>query len=675
MKSPSDDPVRAKRWKTAAPKRKPPASPPTPSRAGTRRYDFMPAAENMALGDPAFIACKVMLSALLAETEEADYLTWQQVCVVLLITDGDWLAAPWTPAWYEVMRNRRGRMPRPDAADDHWRCHVATNYRNTDITSELIDGMSLAMLTTDLGLLDDSVVAAADAILRLEPPSPALVGEIIAALTKKPMIYDVPDWLGTKLTPAVIRLSYRRGQHPEDLLDRLLKIAGASGETPPMVVEKTRPEPDPTALDRVHGADEAVAWGRNLARDLAAYRAGELTWADVDRGVLVSGPPGCGKTTFAKALARECGVELVATSYGDWQSAGREGHLGELIKRLRQRFDQARKAAPCIMFIDELDSVGSRSAGTRLDDWWRSIINVLLAELDGVTGREGVVVVGASNDHTHIDPAILRSGRLDRVVFMQLPDAVAIAGIFRDHLGEAALGIDLQAIASRALGGSGADCERWARGARRRARVAGRLLNRDDLIAGIDDGLTSPSDEAQFRAAVHEAGHAVALEALEPGCVGTVTLRHSAAKLGLTRAKLRQMSSLLARDLDDIALSYLAGRAAEEVVCGEPDTGSGGDATSDLAQVTLLFLRAGLSYGLGENLLWWGAVTHDTVPQVLTRHPALADAVSERITAVYDRALDLMRERKAAVLEIARFLTERISMTGDEVRASLQSTI
>ena len=265
--------------------------------------------------------------------------------------------------------------------------------------------------------------------------------------------------------------------------------------------------PTEPRLEDLYGYGQSATWAADLVRDLADYAAGKLSWADVDSGCLLYGPPGTGKTLFASALAASAGLPLIATSYADWQSTG-SGHAGDVIRTLRARFADAAANAPAILFIDELDTVGSRQSAGRHDDWFGMIVTALLEALDGTVRREGVVVIGASNHADRIDPALLRSGRLDRRFEIGLPDETALARIFAHHLpgGDAETFEQVATVLAGTT--SGADVSRITREARRVARRAGREIEAQDLLS-IAMPADVRSDSEQRRVAIHEAGHAV----------------------------------------------------------------------------------------------------------------------------------------------------------------------
>ncbi|WP_290775985.1 ATP-binding protein [Hoeflea sp.] len=163
---------------------------------------------------------------------------------------------------------------------------------------------------------------------------------------------------------------------------------------------------------------------------------------------MLSGPPGTGKTTFARALCNTLSVPLIATSVARWLETS---HLGDVLAAMNTTFEQARESAPCILFIDEVDNIGSRGSGDRAyDDYWSSIVNRMLELLDGAAKTEGVIVIGATNRPDKIDPAILRSGRLEKHIVVPPPDTDALVQIIAHHLGS-----DLEVVLeSTEVGGS-----------------------------------------------------------------------------------------------------------------------------------------------------------------------------------------------------------------------------
>ncbi|MEH2679208.1 AAA family ATPase [Rhizobium leguminosarum bv. viciae] len=193
-------------------------------------------------------------------------------------------------------------------------------------------------------------------------------------------------------------------------------------------------------VETLSGYGEALDWALDLKEDLQLWRGGGLAWSEMSTKLLLSGPPGTGKTTYARALCNSLQIPLLVTSVASWLEPG---YLGDVIKRMSRAFELARENAPVILFIDEIDNIGSRSAGRREqhDDYWRSLINRLLELLDGTSKTDGVIVVAATNLPEKIDPALLRSGRLEKHVAIPLPDMEALTGILAHHLGDDLAGV------------------------------------------------------------------------------------------------------------------------------------------------------------------------------------------------------------------------------------------
>jgi hypothetical protein len=204
----------------------------------------------------------------------------------------------------------------------------------------------------------------------------------------------------------------------------------------------------PITVETLCGYGAAQAWTRDLKADLALWREGTLTWAEMSTKLLLSGPPGTGKTTFARALCNTLQVPLLVTSVANWLEPG---YLGDVLQRMSAAFTQASKHAPAILFIDEVDNIGSRTRAKvgQHDDYWVSLINRLLELLDGAPKTEGVVIVGATNLPEKIDPALLRSGRLETHVRIPLPDVETLTGILTHHLGNDLPGVLASAPANR----------------------------------------------------------------------------------------------------------------------------------------------------------------------------------------------------------------------------------
>jgi hypothetical protein len=186
-------------------------------------------------------------------------------------------------------------------------------------------------------------------------------------------------------------------------------------------------------IEELAGYGEAQNWALDLKSDLALWRVGKLDWSEMSTKLLLSGPPGTGKTTFAKALCNSLQAPMLATSVAQWLEPG---YLGDVLKLMTSAFETAGKHKPAILFIDEVDGIGRRGDASRpYSDYWDSVVNRALELLDGVGKSQGVIVVGATNHPDKIDPALRRSGRLERHAVIPLPDTDALAGILAYHLG------------------------------------------------------------------------------------------------------------------------------------------------------------------------------------------------------------------------------------------------
>jgi cell division protease FtsH len=427
-------------------------------------------------------------------------------------------------------------------------------------------------------------------------------------------------------------------------------------------------QPRLMTLQELSGYGPAQTWGLDLASDLAAWKAGDLAWADVDRGVLLCGPPGTGKTTFAAALSKSCEAHLVAASVARWQATG---HLGDLLKAMRKDFAEARKHAPSILFIDEFDSIGDRA---RFSDHHASysiqVVNGLLECIDGLDDREGVVIVGACNQSEGIDPALLRSGRLDRQIDIALPDEAARRAILRVHQPDALDEDVAEKVASVTEGWSGADLEALCRRARRRARKERRAVVLEDFMAELPEQIAVPDDLVEVMA-IHEAGHAVVASALGRGVEMIEINRTIRRNAGLGGHVTLQQQPLKRRPhasyLEEITI-LMAGIAAETVFYGEHADGAGAVYGSDLQRATDLATIMETSMGFGTSLVYHDAQDPFALDRLRRSDLKLKGRVDAILKASLKNAKDLISVDRQAVEAIAKHLVRHGSMPGRQVK-------
>lgn len=391
----------------------------------------------------------------------------------------------------------------------------------------------------------------------------------------------------------------RRGRPVEDCLNGLLYASGTGADASSKSADVT------DDFHKLQTYGKAQEWALELASDFRLWRQGELTWEGIGRpNALLAGPPGTGKTSFAALLAKTLGVPFSATSVAEWNS---NTYLSGTLKAMRKAFDDAIERAPTVLLIDEMDGISSRVSahGSQSGEYWSQIVNLFLELLTRIRGAEGVVVVGATNFVNRIDPAILRSGRLDNIVEFDLPDQAAISSILRFYLADDLPAADLSYFARRLRGTSGADVEKVVRLGRAKARRARRPLAEKDLLDHIPDPFGNVLPDTRRRIAVYQRG-----QALVAGLVGLSSTPIN-ADLPLSEV-LKEYWSVgrypVVAEIESLMVALLAGRAAEVAIFGDVSTIGAGTTDSDLALANRLaeMLECRMGAG-GSGLLFLDA--------------------------------------------------------------------
>ena len=442
----------------------------------------------------------------------------------------------------------------------------------------------------------------------------------------------------------------------------------------------------PTTFADVAGADEEKEELQEIVDFLKEPGKFIDLGARIPKGVLLVGPPGTGKTLLARAVAGEAGVQFLSISGSDFV----EMYVGVGASRVRDLFEQAKKLAPAIVFIDEIDAVG-RQRGTGLGgghDEREQTLNQLLVEMDGFGTNEGVVVMAATNRADILDPALLRPGRFDRQVYVGLPDIRGREEILNSHIKNKPLAedVDLSTVAKGTSGFTGADLENLCNeAALLAARRGGKLITMNDfseaeikVIAGPEKKSRVVSEHERRLTAYHEAGHAIVMHALpthDPVHQITIVPRGGAGGMTISLPT-EDRSYQSRRYMEEQIVSLLGGRVAEKLMLGDISTG----ASNDIQRASQIARRMVTVYGMSDKL---GSISfesgHDEI--FIGRSMAQTKPYSEQVAAqidaevksiidtAYERCEAILTRERAYLITVAEFLLAHETMSAQEFEA------
>lgn len=431
----------------------------------------------------------------------------------------------------------------------------------------------------------------------------------------------------------------------------------------------------------VAGEDEAKEILQETVDFLHNPKKYEEIGAKMPKGALLVGPPGTGKTLLAKAVAGEANVPFFSISGSEFV----EMFVGMGAAKVRDLFQQANEKAPCIVFIDEIDTVGKKRDGGGFsgNDEREQTLNQLLAEMDGFDGKKGVVILAATNRPDSLDPALLRPGRFDRRVPVELPDLKGREEILKVHAKNIRVGdnVDYNAIARMASGASGAELANMINEAALRAVRDGRkFVTQADLeesvevvIAGYQKKNKIMTDKEKLIVSYHEVGHALvaALQSHSAPVTKITIIPRTSGALGYTMQVDEDEHNLMSREeLENKIATLTGGRVAEDLVFHSITTG----ASNDIEQATKVARSMITRFGMNEE---FGMVAFETVTnQYLGGDTSLACSestaaqIDEKVVAAvrkqYDKAEQLLKDNMPKLHELAKYLYEKETITGDE---------
>jgi cell division protease FtsH len=444
-------------------------------------------------------------------------------------------------------------------------------------------------------------------------------------------------------------------------------------------------------FEDVAGVDEAKDDLKEIVDFLRDPQKFQRLGGKIPKGVLLVGPPGTGKTLLARAIAGEANVPFFTISGSDFV----EMFVGVGASRVRDMFEQAKKNAPCIVFIDEIDAVG-RHRGAGLgggNDEREQTLNQLLVEMDGFEANDGVILIAATNRPDVLDPALLRPGRFDRNIVVPNPDLGGREKILRVHMRKVPLGPDVEpkVIARGTPGFSGADLANLVNeGALLAARRGKRVVTmsefeeaKDKVMMGAERRSMAMSDEEKKLTAYHEGGHALIalnVKGSDPIHKATIIPRGRALGMVMRLPERDQLSITREKMMADLCVAF-GGRIAEELIFGHDKVTTG--AVSDIEQATRIARAMVTRFGMSDDLgpIAYGENQEEVfLGHSVSRTQNISEATAQKIDAeirriidmTYNRAWQILNDKKADLETLAKGLLEYETLTGDEIIALLK---
>ncbi|MGO6926106.1 AAA family ATPase [Rhizobium ruizarguesonis] len=496
-------------------------------------------------------------------------------------------------------------------------------------------------LASSLDAFRLSLQLAADVIVNIPAPTAKHVVAARKVLGVEDVDLPIAEAIAKQPAEIVIGLTTRNSLKGLDLASLAVPIS-SSVRSP--------------TLSELPGYGPARPWVEAIKQDVADWREDNIPWTDVDRGILLMGPPGTGKTLFATALASELGFDLVPTSVGAWQGS-RNGYLGDMLSAMTKSFADATSRRGAVLLVDELDAIGDRAMMRGDHAYYQgNVIGRFLELTTHALEQPGTIIVGATNYAHLIDNAVLRSGRLEKHVYLELPEDEERAEILAFHLNHTLPVNDLRSITDRLRLITPADLEKLARAAKRSARVRKSVLKIEDIKAVLPAQIPLP-ETIVHRICVHEVGHA--LMTVASGTADVISIRVESHMVegqpvqdgGRLHYKMRDQALPTEKDLLARIRIMLGGAAAEEVVFGNRSIGAGGVDGSDLDQATRLAYRMVASYGLGKWLRY--QVGANRVDESFVPAPELRAEVDGILAREYRATKELLSKEKANLMRLA----------------------